>query len=123
MGFEIELRFVAITDNFHAGYNPLEVGRFDLCKPGYGSSICSLHFDGACGSLPCSVYDDCSQDTSEDLYGDEVWAHPIEDVIAALKKDASNGGYWRFQTAVEMLESISMNWEWFGEPHVITYGH
>jgi hypothetical protein len=59
----------------------------------------------------------------EDLYGEETWAHPIDNVIKALKKDMKDDNYWRFKVAYEMLKSIQDNWDWFGEPYVITYGH
>jgi hypothetical protein len=121
MGFEIRLHVVAVTENDHDFYR-LQVGMFDLCKPGYESEISKFHGCGAYNSVPVEMYEG-EEKRDDDYYGDTLWAHPIQDVITALEKDAKGDDYWRFRTALDILKSIRDNWSWFGEPYVVTFGH
>ena len=125
MGFEIKLYIIAETEALRGDNVRLMVGSFDLCKPGYTSAIGKLYDNGACDSLPRGTYiqGDKHRLNTEDKYGQETWAHPIEDVIKALQEDAKHDDYWRFQVALDFLVSVRDNWDWFGKPYVITYGH
>jgi len=130
MGYETILAVGSMHEGYFASEDNKDKRWFqvmatvDLCKAGYDSEVLKLLPKKSEVDPKDEVYlyapmGDGDTNVTEDRYGDKLHPVSLEDVLAALRKDAERDTYRRFKWAIGLLESMATT----DNLHVILYGY
>jgi hypothetical protein len=132
MGYEVVVYFGQVAEFLSDDGGDkyfMELGRVNIHKVPYPARTAPEWYSKRDDAVQVYIYgSDGDTEITEDMYGDKLWAIPLDVAIEALREDIGRGTHWHsalvLLAALERLQGLSsLAGSFFRDPYVMVFGH